>query len=37
MAKIICYKLLWKPMIDRNMNRQNSGEISGISTAAVQS
>ena len=35
MSKIISYKRLWKLMIDRNMNRRDLREISGISTASI--
>ncbi len=35
MAKSISYKKLWKLLIDKNMNKQDLKEKSGISTASI--
>lgn len=35
MAKAISYNKLWKLLIDKNMNKQDLKNISGISTASI--
>ncbi len=35
MAKTISYNKLWKLLIDKNMNKQDLKEKSGISTASI--
>lgn len=35
MAKTISYNKLWKMLIDKNMNKQDLKEKSGISTASI--
>lgn len=35
MAKTISYNRLWKLLIDKNMNRRNLKDVSGISTASI--